>query len=992
MTVRLALFGSPTLHDGGASIALPFERRNQLLAFLALKRSWVGRAELAALLWPEQEAKLAYTNLRKTLFRLQSFAWAKGIEVQGSALRFEADTDVLAFETALREEHVVEALALRSGELLAGFDDDRSEAWTRWLAFERDRLRLAWRGAALARLEGAIEPGEGVDLSARLLEDDPLDEAALRVHMTWLARGGHASRARKAYRDFVERIAADLGLAPSVELRALHDALGTSEPLPLPARTPAESTSDANFVGRTVELRQIADLLKQESCRLVTLTGPGGVGKTRLAQRALRDLAPAYAHGGAFVPLEDMGSASELGGRLARELGVGLSGSADPRVQVERYLREREMLLVLDNFEHLTHDAPVLEALLHACPGIRMIVTSRVRLGLRPEWSVPVEGLACPEAEDHDVIEAFDAVRMFVQAARRVEPAFVATVEADAIIEICRRVEGLPLALQLAATWTRVLSCAAIAAELRRGTQLLHAAGAQPPRHAGIDVVFDHSWRLLNPAERDALVRLSVFREGFTPAAARAVAAAPLPVLGALIDKSLLRKAGSRNLLHPLVQQFAAARLGDGETRTATEAAHARYFVLSMSQLQRAIDSGDRDAMREMDTEFENCRSAWQWAVAHGAVDEQLQCMGALFDYCDHRCRFEEGLQLVRAALESERSRKHAVLQARLLARFAHIQFRLDRYADAEATALQALGPARQTRDFSARFQCLSVLGSCCLRVGRHDDALRHYRDALKHASAHNHLHGIAASLDHVSLVLKWMGRYDEALRMSLESLTAHRSLGDVAGEALCLNNHAALYLAKQDYVSAGTYLRESLVLCDRDGLVGTRLYVLANLTEVALKAGDATLADHYATRALEVATTLGNRPIVAWMKLQLARLALLRADLPTARAELGQSLEITIALAQQGLRIGSVIVLAEVLEAQNEVECARLVLAFAAKHPSTSVPDRDEASGRLALLPAPAGMDAAWPAIELDELLHRIVAEASLAYGPLIAVLRGRR
>ena len=388
------------------------------------------------------------------------------------------------------------------------------------------------------------------------------------------------------------------------------------------------------------------------------------------------------------------------------------------------------------------------------------------------------------------------------------------------------------------------------------------------------------------------LVRLSVFREGFTPAAARAVAAASLPVLGALTDKSLLRKSGARVFLHPLVQQFAAKRLGEGEARTATEAAHAQYFALLMSQLRRGVESGDRDTMRQMDAEFENCRAAWQWAVAHGAADEQLQCMPTLIDYCDHRCRFAEALQLVRLALDAADGQAHPVLRARLLARIAHFEYRLDRYADAEAAARRALDAARTARDYSARILSLSVLGSCSLRVGRYEDALLHYREVQKFASARNDQHNIATSLDHVALVLKWLGRYDEALRMSLESLAAHRRLGDVAGEALCLNNHAALHIAKQEFASAAPYLRESLALCEREGLVSTRLYVLANLTEVTLKTGDPAGAEVCARRAIELALAVGNRPVVAWMKLQLARLALRRDDLPAARTNLAESLE----------------------------------------------------------------------------------------------------
>ena len=258
MTVRLFLFGSPTVEYGGESVALPFERRNQLLVFLALKRSWVGRAELAAMLWPEQESKLAYANLRKILHRLQSLRWAASIESQGGAIRFEAETDVFAFDSALREQRIADALPMRRGELLAGFDDDQSEAWSSWLNFERDRLRQVWRDAALTHLAADIDAAEGIDLSTRLLESDPLDEAALRAHMSWLARGGQTARARQAHRDFVARLEQDLGLAPGAELQALHDSLGTA--IPPPIVSSAASAAQDSIPTSSVALSNCAGL------------------------------------------------------------------------------------------------------------------------------------------------------------------------------------------------------------------------------------------------------------------------------------------------------------------------------------------------------------------------------------------------------------------------------------------------------------------------------------------------------------------------------------------------------------------------------------------------------------------------------------------------------------------------------------------------------------------------------------------------------------
>ena len=987
MTVRLFLFGSPTIEYVGESFTLPSERRSHLLAFLALKRSWVGRAEVAALLWPEQATKLAYTNLRKTLFRLQSWPYASLMDVQGGALRFEVDTDVLAFESSLRERNLADALAARRGELLAGFEDDSNEAWSSWLNFERDRLRTAWRNAAIDRLAGDIDPAEGVELSALLLEADPLDEAALRAHMTWLARDGRSARAREAYRDFAGRLAEDLGLAPGSDLKTLHDSLASPAALTVPLVATAPPTDADGFVGRAVELRRIATLFAGGECRLVSLVGPGGVGKSRLARRALQELGSAYSDGAAFVPLEDIASIDELGARIARELDIRLTGGQEPLAQVIAYLRTRHVLLVLDNFEHLAPDASILERLLGACERLAMVVTSRVRLALAMEWMLPLEGLPFPEVEDLDRVDSFDAVRLFVQSSQRVAPGLVPAAEAASIVDICRQVEGLPLALELAATWTRVLSCEAIAAELRSGIGLLHAVDtARPARHASIEVVFEQSWRLLSPVEREALARLSVLRGGFSPEAARAIAGASLPVLAALTDKSLLRKEGARIFMHPLVQQLAAVRLGDGEARETAERAHAGYFHRMLVQLRRAVGDGDRDALLWVDAEFENCKLAWRWAHTHGAADVLAKSVRTLLDFCDYRGRLNEGLSLLREAFESRTSQADSTLPARLLAAMAHLEYRLDRYADAEATATRALAA---NPDHDAKLQCFTVLGGCSLRMGRPADAKRYYERALKQAPAGIDPHNAAATLDNLALVEKAMGRYDEALRLSLQSLAQHQRLRDVAGEALCLNNLGVLYLFKEEPESAGAHLREGLSICDRHGLVSTRGLILANLAEVALLQGDLDAVGSYAGRALEVAEVAGNRALVCVLKLHFVRLALRRGDLDSARANLEASLAIASAIERPSLRLTGVFCFAEVLAAQGEPECAYLVLAYVAGHPAMNAAERDEARARLAQWSRPAGAAPAWPGMELDELVHRIIVETGIAHAPLIATLR---
>lgn len=987
--VHLNLFGTPTVTAGGRSLALPFERRTQLAVLLALRCQWVPRAEVASMLWPDRESKLAFANLRKTLFRMPMLPWTAALEMHETALRFEASTDVAAFESALREQRHADAMSAYRGELLAGFDDGQSEAWTRWVAFERDRLRAAWRGAALAQLQDpGIETTQAIALSARLLEADPLDEAALQQHMTALARDGQAGVARAAYRQFVERLQQDLGLEPGLELRALHGSLGAA-PRPVgPAAATPPAVPEDGFVGRAVELHRIAELLARDECRLLCLIGPGGVGKTRLARRALQALAPGLADGAVFIALEDVETAEQFGLRLAQEAGVKGARGGDPLTQAIAVWRDQQLLLVLDNFEQLAEHAPLLDHMLQQCPRMKMLVTSRLRLAVAGEWSMPIEGLPCPDLEDTDHAESFDAVRLFVNAARRVDPAFNPVAESTAIVDICHQVEGLPLALELAAAWVRVLSCAGIADELRQGTELLRAADPRhPPRHASVDAVFEQSWRRLSAAEREALARLSVFHGGFTIEAARAVAGASLPVLGALADKSLLAKGGARMHLHPLVQQLAALRLDEREARAVTEAAHAAYFHRWLRQLEPAAENGQRQALQAIDTEFENCRRAWRFAVEQGDAPSLMQSANTLLNHFEHRARFDEGLSLLRQAIDSPCGQAHSPLRALLLSQLALMQMRLARYAEADATATQALATPRGGTHAEARFRALSVRGGTAVAQGRPLQARAAYQQALTLALAGTRPHDAAATLDNLALCEKRLGHYEEALRLTREALAQHRRHGDDARVAVCLNNLGSLLIFMDD-ATAQVHLREALQLSERHGLHSTRAFVLANLTELALKADDVDSARQHAQGALELAESGGLRSLQAWTQVQLARLAARRGELPLARALLAASAELALTLGAQSVKPAIVLGFAELLEAQGQPGAARRVLGFAADEPSLSVPDREELRAAWARRATPSTQDPPWPGIELAALLQRIVTEQSSLHAGLIAEL----
>jgi predicted ATPase len=744
---------------------------------------------------------------------------------------------------------------------------------------------------------------------------------------------------------------------------------------------------DGGFVGRSVELRRIAEMIARAECRLLCLLGPGGVGKTRLAQRAMQDLAPRFAGGIGFVALEDVRLPRDIGARIATALGVAPAAREMPMDAVVGHLRELAFLLVLDNFEHLASDASAIEQLLAACPGLSIIVTSRVRLALPSEWVLPLEGLPCPEEEDADRLEAFDAARLFVQAARRVQPALAPAAEASAIIDICHQVEGLPLALQLAAGWTRVLSCEAIADELRRGTDLLQAAdGTRGERHASFDVVFEQSWRLLTASERDVLSRLSVFRGTIAHDAARSVAGASLPVLGALVDKSLLRKEGTRLAMHPLVQQLAAARLDDERGRL-TRAAHAAHFLNGLAQVAARTEEGDRATLEAIDADLENCRLAWQQATADGQGEALMRAAPALHDYFDHRARFDDGLAWFRGALEAPHARTNASARARLLGIVAHLEFRLARFLQAESTAREALSAAPSDDDV-ARFRALAVLASCAMDTGRLQEAAERFDEVLAIARDAGLARDLASSLENLALVHKRLGRYESSLSLSLDALSQHRRNGDTAAVALCLSNLGSLTMFMGQDEAAAKHLDEALVLSERAGLASTRAFVLANMTELAMNARDDARARQLAERALEVADGAGIRPLASWLQVQLARLAIRRGDLGDARARLAEAADLALAVASPIPKAAPLLAFAELMEAQGHPALGRRVLAFGMQQPDLLAPSRDELRQAWEARGGAAGDEARWPELSLDQLLQRIVAEAELEHAPLRAAL----
>lgn len=406
---------------------------------------------------------------------------------------------------------------------------------------------------------------------------------------------------------------------------------GSEEALTLPiGATP--------LVGREAELAHLATMLADPTCRLVTLVGPGGIGKTHLALQVAANHCSHFRHGVVWVGLAAVQSPQLFVPTLAAGLNLTFATPNDAQRQLRSYLRAKHLLLVVDNMEHLLTETDLLLDLLHYAPAVKVLITSRERLQVQAEWVVDIAGLRVPLVnEPLEVPAAWPAVELFVQCARRADQNFVATQDEESIACICRLVDGLPLGIELAAAWVRVLTCAEIAHELAQSSSLLTTSRRDvPARHRSLQAVFEHSWNLLTDSEQRVLCQLSIFRGGCTRDAAEQVAGASFPILVALVDKSLVQRTrNGRYELPALVRECAAAKLHTlAEHEAVVYDRHCAYYVDLLQQCGMVVHAGKHaQAGATLSAERDNLRAACQWAATRAKTAELEQARSALAQF-----------------------------------------------------------------------------------------------------------------------------------------------------------------------------------------------------------------------------------------------------------------------------------------------------------------------------------------------------------------------
>ncbi|MCA9930175.1 MAG: tetratricopeptide repeat protein [Anaerolineales bacterium] len=1011
-TLRLSLLGSPLVQLGDELVAgLSPQKVKALLIYLAYTAQPQPRELLADLFFDDRPPKQAAANLRAMVSRLRRrlgpfIVAGRGIVSFDTSADFWLDTAVftpilqtvqqeLAHDGSLTPETAVQltnALELYRGEFLAGFHVREARNFGEWLLLERER----WYQQITASLQALIDfhlhwrnYAAGITQARRLIRLDNLQENAHRQLMLLLARSGDRNAALAQYESCRQTLAQALGVEPVAETTALYERIRAAKTA-VCHNLPPQFTP---FVGRIAELAQISQRLDDPNCRLLTLVGPGGIGKTRLALETAVAHHETFLNGVYFVPLAPVNVPEALVATIADALHFSFYSKESPQSQLINYLREKEILLLLDNFEHLLDSAAFVSDILQQAPHVKILVTSRERLHLRWEWLFDVRGLSYPQDEIDEQNMHYSAIQLFAQSAVRVRPDFSLAAEGANVARLCRLVEGMPLAIELAAAGLRSRLCLEIIDEIEQNLNLLTSSLQDTPeRHRSVRAAFAGSWRALSQVEQHTFCKLSLFRGGFCRKAAWQVAGASHSMLEALADKSLLRRSDAgRYAMHELLRQYAAEMFTlFPQEKQEAQTRHSAYYAAYLHQREIALRGKmQKEALAEIGKEIENARAAWQYALAAYSFEVVARLLEGIFCFYDIRSRLHEGMEAFECAViamqEVEHEEAGKLLLGRALARQSWFCFRLGLYEPAREHMQKGLATLRnrgeQREEAFAHLVLGSVadekgeyvearvlfqksrtlyqavddrwgmaaafehLGDVARMVGDYELSRQHYEQSQSLFQAIGDRDRIAGAFNSLGSIAGTMGAYDQAERYFERSLSICCELDDRFGIVSASHNLSNIAYLQGDYVKAKALRQETLSICREIGFRWGVASTVRHLGDVFRRLGEHDEARHLYEEGLRLQREIGHQRDMALTLNSLGSLAQAAGKWAEARAHYRQALKMATAIESLPVALAILNGWGELLAHEGEKVHALVLLTFVLHHPAAEKQTQDAVS-----------------------------------------------
>lgn len=901
--LNITLLGSVTVQKNKLDVDNFYTAKTRaLLAYLAVEGTRpIDRTHLAHLLWPDSLEGSSRGNLRHALSNLRKVIGDKQVDppyllVNRRTVQLNPDAlaagtilvDVANFQTFYQQsdndlQAAHKAIVLYCGPFMDSFfiDSPEFDAWTQRQRELYHRQITELLAKVNQQLMAVGDFAQAILYAQKRVNYEPWSEHAHVQLMKALWKNGQGGAAMQQYEKCRRLLREELDVEPTPETIALYETIRdnrspvqTGPTTRLPASQPAMAAQTLeeepavaqakepavqhnippllkSFIGRKQELAGIAKRFARPNCRQVTLIGPGGMGKTQLAMQYGRRELDNFADGVWFVSLAGVADAEQIPSTIAETLGVLMTPEQDPLTRLGQFLRERQLLLILDNFEHLLEAAMLVPTLLNQAPQLSILVTSRERLNLQIETVFVLSGLDLPtlaqltNPEGTAAAES-GAVALFVDCAQRANAAFTLGDEARAaVIEICHLVDGMPLGIELAAVWTRLLSCAEILDNLQRSIDLLTVSMPDiPARHRCMRALFEESWQNLSPASRQLFAQASIFRGGCDWNALRSVADASMLQVAELVDSGFLRRtSGGSYQIHELMRQFGAEKLRQSNgLETAVAERHAHYYLHYLQQTEAdLIGNAQGTALQNLSHAIENIRAAWQWALEQQAYTLLDAAAEGFFKYHHIRGLGHEG-----EAVFSRTAKKLASEAASPIGLLVRIRNYLGAFLEllgrgdeCQALLTSNLAVAREQNESNAVAWALLRLGNV-VALNEVEKAKGMFEESRELFQQTGDKEGVIAALDSLWLfhAIRQLDRRP-ALALAQEALQRARDCQAPLLIAHYLDRVGETYRILEQYDRAWTYSEEALQIARQHNNKLLQADALNTQAVIAFRQGD---------------------------------------------------------------------------------------------------------------------------------------------------------